>query len=342
MRFLLILLFCFPLIIKGQTIGGNAVYNFLKLPSSPLQSASGGVNVSLKTRDAGFAFNNPSLIDSSQDRLASVNFNAFFAGVKSYQLATIFDHAKLNTTFGAALVYNSYGNIPMTDPVGNETGSFRPHDLVFILSGSRSYLEKWRYGVNLKFISSSYQQYKSSAIAFDFGISFHDTARLFSAGLVAKNMGFQLKAFDETKEDLPFDLEVGLTKKLEKAPFGFSVSVQQLHRFNTEYNDTVFNNNNAFPHKSTFSSKLINHFILAAHVYAGQNLEFHLGYNFLRRSELNLGTAGNGLNGFSAGFKAKFSRFQFQYARAYYQQNSAYNQLGINLDLQKIFGIGAL
>jgi hypothetical protein len=57
---------------------------------------------------------------------------------------------------------------------------------------------------------------------------------------------------------------------------------------------------------------------------------------------LNLGGSGNGINGFSTGFKAKFSKFQFQYARAYYQRNSAYNQLGINLDLSKLFGVGSL
>ena len=82
--------------------------------------------------------------------------------------------------------------------------------------------------------------------------------------------------------------------------------------------------------------------MLGTHIYLGQNLEVTLGYNFLRRYELNLGNAGNGLNGFSMGFKAKFNKLQVQYARAYYQRNNAYNQFGINLNLQKTFGIKGL
>jgi hypothetical protein len=331
-----------PLFTAAQTIGGTAVYNFVNLPPSPLLSATGGVNVSLRSKDPGFAVINPALIDTSMDRLAAVNFNAYFAGAKAYQLATVFHHAKTNTSFGGSLVFLDYGNIPQTDAAGNENGSFRPRDLILQVSASRSYLEKWRYGASLKFISSSYHSYSSSAIALDFGILFSDTAKMFTAGLTARNMGFQLKGYGQSKEDLPFDLTIGMTKRLAKAPFGFSVTAQQLHQFNTDYNDTIFNNDNGFPQKSTFSSKLINHFVIGAHVYAGNNLEFHLGYNFLRRRELNIGGAGNGLNGFSAGFKARFSKFQFQYARSYYQRNSAYNQFGINLDLSKLFGVGSL
>jgi hypothetical protein len=324
---------------SGQTLGGSTTYNFLKLPASPLLTSTGGVNVSYAPKDAGFSQNNPATIDPSNDRQLSLNFNAFFAGIKSYQLATVINYEKSNTCFGGSLFYIDYGNIPQTDATGNENGSFHPHDFVLQVSASKQYLERWRYGANLKFISSSYQQYHSSGLALDFGLHYKDTSKLFSAGLTAKNMGFQFRTYSGTHEDLPFDLEVGITKKLEKAPFGFSLTAQQLHRFNTDYNDTVFNNENAFPHKSNFPVRLMNHLVLAAHVFAGENLEIHLGYNFLRRNELNLAGTGNGLNGFSAGFEAKFSKFEFQYARAYYQRNSACNQLGINLNMRKILGL---
>jgi hypothetical protein len=333
------LLILFPIFSSGQTLGGSAIYNFLKLPASPLLSATGGVNVSYAPKDAGFSQNNPATVNPATDRQLSINFNAFFAGIKSYQLATVFNHEKSNTCFAGSIFFIDYGSIPQTDASGNQDGSFHPRDILLQVSASKQYLEKWRYGVNVKFISSSYQQYHSSGLAIDIGLHYQDTAKLFSAGLTAKNMGFQFSSYGGTHEDLPFDLEIGITKKLEKAPFGFSLTAQQLHRFNTDYNDTLFNNVNAFPHKSNFPVKLMNHLVLAAHVFAGENLEVHLGYNFLRRNELNLGGSGNGLNGFSAGFKMKFSKFEFQYARAYYQRNSAYNQLGINLNMRKLFGM---
>jgi len=51
---------------------------------------------------------------------------------------------------------------------------------------------------------------------------YNDTVHLFSASVLARNMGFQLKKYDgATADDLPFDLELGITKRLVHAPFGF-------------------------------------------------------------------------------------------------------------------------
>jgi hypothetical protein len=321
---------------QAQTLGGATTFNFLKLPHAPLLSAAGGVNVSYAPEDIGLALNNPASLSSRLDARAAFNFNAFFAGVRSVYLAGGYHAPAWKTTFGASLAYLDYGNIPQTDASGNEQGTFHPKDMVVQLAAARTYLTKWQYGLSLKFISSSYPPYRSSGIAFDFGLLYKDTANLFSAGLVARNMGAQLTTYAGEREELPFDLQVGITKRLAKAPFGFSLTIQQAHRFNTLYNDTVYNNANNAAAKMNFSRKLFNHLVLATHIYLGKNLEGTLGYNFLRRSELSLGTSGNGLNGFSAGFTARFRKIEFQYARAYYQRSGAYNQFGIGVNLRDV------
>ena len=196
--------------------------------------------------------------------------------------------------------------------------------------------------MNLKFIHSNYGQYRSSGIAADIGIHFLDSANNFSAGILAKNMGAQLSTYNGQNEDLPFDLQVGITQRLSKAPIGFSLTAQQLHQFNTVYNDTIFNFENDFNSDESLGNKIFNHFIIATHIYIGNNIEASVGYNRLRRNELNLGNAGNGLNGFSAGFKAKFNKLHFQYARSYFGRGFAYNQFGLNLNLNEIGGIGKL
>jgi hypothetical protein len=53
-------------------------------------------------------------------------------------------------------------------------------------------------------------------------------------------MGFQLKTYAGEQEDLPFDLQIGITKKLANAPLGFSITAQHLHQFNTLYSDEDF------------------------------------------------------------------------------------------------------
>jgi hypothetical protein len=208
------------------------------------------------------------------------------------------------------------------------------------VSAGRKYLERWTYGATIKFINSSFQQYKSNALAFDFGVLYEDSANRFYASVLARNMGFQLKTYAGQTEDLPFDFQMGITKRLAKAPLGFSFTLQHLNAFDIFYNDTTFNNENNFSSGSAFVNKLLNHFVVASHIYLGANLEVTLGYNHLRSSELNIGNGGNGLNGFSMGFRAKFSKFQVLYARSAYQRNISYNQLGLNLVLNKFFRLG--
>jgi hypothetical protein len=82
--------------------------------------------------------------------------------------------------------------------------------------------------------------------------------------------------------------------------------------------------------------------VIASHIYLGNNLEATVGYNYLRRQELNIGSSGNGLNGFSMGVRVKFSKLQILYARSNYQKNVSYNQLGLTLTLNEFSGLGKL
>jgi hypothetical protein len=241
------------------------------------------------------------------------------------------------------LNYFNYGNIRETDASGNILGNFRPVDWVMQVSASRSYMEKWNYGTTFKFIHSGYGLYRSSGIAMDVGVLYHDSSKLFSASVLAKNMGFQIKNYDyATADDLPFDLQAGLTKRLENASFGFSITAHHLHQFDIRYNDTTFNNENGFANGSNKKISLNNifrHFVFATTIYAGDKVEFAAAYNYLRRQELNIGGAGNGLNGFSLGAGVLLGKMQIRYARAYYQNSTAYNQFGLSLKLNEYFGL---
>jgi hypothetical protein len=328
--------------VYAQTLGGAAAFNFLKLPPAPLLSAVGGVNTSYKGSDVGMAVNNPSLLDPSLNAQVDLSFNSFYAGIKSYSLAGAWYAHGLGTMFGGNIFFVDYGSIAQTDAAGNEMGSFHPKDFVVQASAARTYLERWHYGATIKFIVSDYEFYRSSALALDVGVFYEDSVRLFAASVLAKNMGLQLKSYAGNPEDLPFDLQVGATKRLKGSPFGFSLTLQQIHRFNLFYNDALFNNQNNITSTPSFFNKFFNHVVIATHIYLGSNLQAIVGYNQLRRSELNIGSNGNGLNGFSLGLQASFKKLKFQYARSYFQRGSAYNQFGIGLNLPQLAGIGSL
>ena len=130
---------------------------------------------------------------------------------------------------------------------------------------------------------------------------------------------------------MPFDIELGISKKFSSIPLQLSISAHHLHQFDISYNDTLYQASG----KHNSADKILRHLIFSAQLTVGNNIEITAGYNYLRRNELKIISAGNGWTGFSIGVAAIFSQVQIRYARAYYQNNSAYNQLGINFNLKR-------
>ncbi|MGZ5248426.1 MAG: hypothetical protein ACXWCR_15070, partial [Flavitalea sp.] len=179
--------------------------------------------------------------------------------------------------------------------------------------------------------------YQSNAIAMDAGIHYADSTG-WQVSLLLKNMGTQLKTYAGTEKDgLPFDIQFGVSRQLNKAPIRFSLTAHQLYNFNILYNDTSFNNQNGIENSNSFLVKTLNHLVIGVQVFPSKNLELSAGYNFLRRSELRIANGSNGLAGFSMGAGLLFKKFNFRYARSMFQKNIASNQLGINLLMSEYF-----
>lgn len=326
----------------AQVLGGRSVFNFLRFSHTPQLTALGGVNISQTSDDAGMTFHNPVLYTPSQHTQVNAVFNNFYGGIKVFHLSTAFHQEKLNTDFSGGLVFFNYGNTTETDAAGNVLGKFRPVDMVMQVGASRRYLEKWRYGLNLKFISSQYGQYRANGLAMDVAVGYQDTANGLSAAFMIRNAGTQLKTYAGEQDELPFELQAGITKRLKHAPFAFSLSAQRLHQPDIFYADTAFNNANGYRNgPSGFTiGKLMDHLVLGTTVYVHAKIQLQAGYNFLRRRELNTGNAANGLNGFSLGAGVFLGNITLRYARAWYQANRAYSQLGLSLPLNQYIHLG--
>jgi hypothetical protein len=329
--------------VRAQTLGGNTVYNFLNLPNTPQLNALGGINISTIGNDAGMAFNAPALLRQQMNTQLDLAFNTLPGGVNDYGLNYAFFSPKWQTVFAAGVHFFDYGNLAQTDASGNSTGSFHPTDYVLQLTASRQYEKRWFYGGALKFIQSSYGIYRSSGIALDVMASYFDSTRLLQAGILLKNMGTQITKYQGSAAgDLPFDLELGITKRLNKAPVQFSFTMHHVHQFNLLYNDSVFNSANDLniaDEKGFTADKLFRHFIFAVQVFPSSMVEITVSYNYLRRKELRLENGVNGLTGFSLGFGVLLKKWQFRYTRGYYQQNLAYNQFGLQLTMKEFMGM---
>ena len=237
-----------------------------------------------------------------------------------------------NTNVAFGINYFDYGTLPETDAAGNILGNFHPTDYVAQAMASHSYLEHWFGGITAKFISSNYGLYKSNGLAFDIGVSYYDSAVFFQTSFLIKNLGTQLKTYDGVKEDLPFDIELGITKKLTKAPIQFSLTAHHLQALNIYYNDSSFNNsigdNNR--HTSTIN-KIFSHLIFATQIFVSKEIELTAAYNFLNRYDLNVYNTANGLNGFTLGVGLYLKKIHIRYATGFYQQNM-FHQIGLNID----------
>jgi len=335
----LLLLLLMSLLSSGQTLGGKAVFNFAQQPNTAQLSALGGINVSNISADVGVAFHNPALLREKMSGDINASFNSFFAGIKNYSLSSAYTSEKSATNFAFGVNYFNYGNIAQTDASGNVLGSFHPSEFVLQVQASKQYKNYWYYGATLKFLNAQYGQYASNAIAVDVGVSFYDSTKGLQASVVAKNMGSQLKTFaaNTLKEELPFDLQAGITKRLANAPFQFSLTAHHLHRFNIRYSDSSFllaEGVDDFRGKKFTFDKIVSHLVFSTQVYLKDKVELTGGYNFLRRKDLNVLSSANGLNGLTLGAALLLRNLQIRYATGFYQQN-LFNQFSVNFNWQK-------
>jgi hypothetical protein len=323
--FILALFFCVPVIMAQTTIGNNggkesnAVYNFLNLPHSAKASALGGINISRIQPDLGLAMYNPALLTSTMDSWLHLSVKPYLADIKQYDFSGAKYIEQKKIVLGWGVHFMDYGSVAITDISGNQMGNFRPNDYSLQLSAATSYIKNMHIGTTLKFIQSNFGLYKSNGLAMDIGLRYQPTSALSQVSVLIKNLGTQLKTYGN-KEELPFNLILGWTKKLENAPFQFSLTAEKLSLWNLAYNDTSFNAQQGYTNPGSLQN-LFNHLILASEVFIGEQVSINLGYNFMRRFDLNIQGQQNAFNGFSSGLALQLQRLEVQYGNAFFQKN---------------------
>jgi hypothetical protein len=321
--------------LHAQTLGGNAVFSFLRQPIGARTWALGGNNISSLTSDVSLAFQQPALLRSVHNGQVSSSLQALPTGIKNYSLlaATKIPHTSFMS--GIGVNYFDYGSITQTDASGNILGTMTPSDFVVQAMVSKSHREKFNLGVTLKFIHSNYGLFRSSGIALDVGLAYTDSAGGWQASLLVKNMGTQLTTYTQggKKEELPFDIQAGVSKRLAHAPFQFSLTAGRLQTLNTVYNDTIFRAaEGEIDYTGVgFLEKLVNRLTFGVQIYPHEKLELMAGYQFQRRRDLNVFNQINGLNGFTFGTALKLKKMHFLYATGFYQRN-LFHQLTVNIN----------
>lgn len=304
-----IILLCLLLSMSTKAQESSSSFNFLKIPVSAHVAALGGDNVSLKLDDPTLIFGNPAMAAQINDASINLNYMTYIADSKvvSASFVKVFS---VRHTFGITGQLFNYGSMDETDEDGNVIGSFSAKDINVAALYSYTMGGGFVGGAALHFIHSAYGDFNSSAIGVDVGMHYYDEEKDLSAGIVLKNMGRQISSFyDDRNENLPYDLQIGVTRRIQHAPFRWSLTLKDLTRWSDHY---YYNPEG----KSSFGRKLFNHVVFGIDFLPTESIYIAAGYNFRRANELKAAGSAHGAGlSLGAGFQAQHFKLGVSWAK---------------------------
>jgi hypothetical protein len=341
-RLLLISFLIFGVLSSYAQVTGNTTYNFLRLSSSARISALGGNQIAVRDNDPFLAADNPSLLNEEMNDKLSLTYLDYVSDI-NYGFASYTKHFDSLGTFNIGVNYISYGDFTETDAAGNEIGSFTAGEYAYFIGYGYQIDTNFSVGANIKGIYSSLYDYQSFALGADLGVTYYSKKRRLTLALVAKNMGRQLTTYTEAdlREDLPFEMQLGFTKRFKRVPLRVGVIWQHLQVWDLNYdnpneidegNSLLGDDSQTEDNENPFFENLKRHLIFNAEFLVSENFNIRLGYNYFHRRELRIDEE-LGTIGLSWGLGFRVSKFHLSYARSAFHQAGATNTFSVSTRL---------
>lgn len=285
-------------------------YNFLRLPVSAHAAALGGDNISIIEDDESMIFNNPALLSSVSDKTINLNYMNYMSGANTAS-ASFNRIIKERASVAASAQFIDYGKMKETDANNIQTGEFSAKDIS--IAGYFSYMltDRLAGGITAKFITSYIGDYNSIAMGVDLGLNYYDPEKEWSVSLVAKNLGGQMKAYDDQYDRMPIDIQLGASKRFAHMPFRISATLVDLNHL--DY-------------------KFINHLVAGVDIIISPTIWVGAGYNFRRANEMKITeTDGESSHGAGLSFGAGINLERFKLNLAYGKYHVSSSSILINL-----------
>ena len=289
-------------------------YNFLRLPVSAHAAALGGDNITVIENDEALIFHNPALLTSVNDKTINLNYMNYMSGANMAS-ASFNRIVKERASWAVSAQYVNYGKMKEVDENNVQTGEFSAKDLSF--AGYFSYMLTNRLtgGISARLITSYLGSYNSIGFGVDLGLNYYDSDHEWSLALVLKNLGGQLKAYHDNFERMPFDIQMGVTKRFTGTPF-------RLHATLVDLNHLDY--------------KFLNHVVVGADVLLTESIWIGGGYNFRRADEMKITTTNSSSShgaGLSLGAGLNLDRFKLNLAYGKYHVSSSSLVLNVAYEL---------
>ena len=328
-----------PICIYSQNTSKS--FSFINLEYSARSSAMGGDLISIYDNDLSLAQIAPSLLNKNMHNGLGFSFVDYFSDIKmvSFYYSKHFK-AIGSISFGANS--NSYGEFNLTNEVGVQNSTFNAKDQVFTFGIGRKLSDKFSLGVNIRLLSSQYETYNATAISSNISSTYFNNENSFTSTLLVKNIGQQLKSYTSITEKIPFEIQLGLSKRLEHLPLTYSVVFHHLNKFDisNSYSLNRFTNNETGDlelRDESIAKNILRHIILSGELNLFNNIFIQAGFNFQRRFDMTIETF-NGMVGFSSGLGFNLANINFNYSRSAYHLSGKVNTFSISTNLST-FGL---
>lgn len=288
----------------------RSAYNFLRLPVSAHAAALGGDNITIIDDDQMLIFSNPALLASVSDKTVSLSYMNYMAGT-SMAGAAFNRVVKEKASWAVSAQYIGYGTMKQTGTDGTQLGEFSAKDIA--VAGYFSYMLSERIvgGITAKFVTSYIGNYSSIGMGVDLGLNYYDPDHDWSVSLVGKNLGGQLKAYDDEYDPMPIDIQLGVSKRFAHTPFRVSATLVDLNHWNY---------------------KFTNHLVVGIDAALSESIWLGAGYNFRRANEMNIDDAdGGGTHGAGLSFGAGLNLQRFKLNIAYGKYHVSSTSLMLNV-----------
>lgn len=308
-KIILVALFVF---IFGRISYSQNTFEFLRLDGSARAASLGGSFVS-NNDDADVIFYNPAGIQLLEGNPASFSFVKHLMDINLASLSYSTEYEGIGR-FGAAIKYINYGTFDGYDEFGASTKEFGVNEMALVIGYANVLDYNFYYGANIKFIYSGIEDRSSTGMAVDLGLHYSIPDKNWYFGFAVLNLGSQLSSYYSTKEDLPLDIVIGVSKSLENLPVRLSVD---FHKLNQDRDDFV---------------ERFRAFTVGAEFTLSKVMKLRFGYDNERRKDFKIGTTA-GIAGFNVGLGVRISDYQFDYAYSALGPVGGLHRIGISTSL---------
>ena len=322
-------------------LAGNKAFPILELPIPARSNALGGATMAIWDDDINLSHSNPALLNPNCAKQLTFNHVNYVADLNYGNVGYAFKIKKYGT-FGASLSYFTYGKFDGRDEYDLQTGTFKASDYSLNLSFAKTINKDstLSLGVAIKALYSHYDTYYSFGNAIDVGLTYHNKKN-FTTSILAKNYGKQWRSYSPTAAAvaMPTDLQIGLSKKINKAPFRLIFVYDQLLKWDLTYTSSLnqeslidpFTNEPTVKKQSKtsgFFDKLGRHITVGTEIILTKNFMLRVAYNYRKSKEMSL-TDKRALNGVSFGFGFKVYKFHLNYGYSKYSLAGNSHTFGI-------------